>query len=95
MALWSKSHLCCQETSSSVHRSAVAAQSTCKHFTDTPAVQFGSVEIAASVARPSRNSQASAESAPVSRRDLDHQEHQDLSLSLSLSFGFLRQGFSV
>ena len=27
--------------SSSVHRSAAAALSTCNHFTDTPAVQFG------------------------------------------------------
>ena len=44
--LWSNSHLCCLEISSSVHRSAVAARSTHKHFMDTPAVQFGRVRIA-------------------------------------------------
>ena len=44
--LWSNSHLCCLEISSSVHRLAAAARSTCKHFTDTPAVQFSSVRIA-------------------------------------------------
>lgn len=32
-------HLCCLETRGSFHRSA-AAQSTCKHFTDSPAVRF-------------------------------------------------------
>jgi hypothetical protein len=44
--LWSKSCLCCLEISNSVHGSAVAARSTCKHFMDTPAVQFSSVGIA-------------------------------------------------
>ena len=39
--LWSNSHLCCLEISSSIHRSAAAAQSTSKQFTDTPAIQFG------------------------------------------------------
>ena len=58
--LWSNSHLCCLETSSSVHRSASTARSTGKHFTDTPAVQFGRVGIATAVSRPSRDSQASA-----------------------------------
>ena len=43
--LWSNSHLCCLEISSSVHRSAVAARSTHKHFTDTPAVQFSRIWI--------------------------------------------------
>ena len=47
----------------------MAAQTTHKHFTDTPEVQFSSVRIAAVVEKPSRNSQASAESAQVSRRD--------------------------
>ena len=47
----------------SVHRLAGAAQFTHKHFMNTPAVQFISVMIAATVAWPSRNSQASAKSA--------------------------------
>ena len=34
------------EIGSSVHRSAVAAQFTRKHFVDTPALQFGRVGIA-------------------------------------------------
>ena len=33
-ALWSNSHLCCLEISSSVHRLAVAVQSTWKHLTE-------------------------------------------------------------
>jgi hypothetical protein len=69
--LWSNSHLCSLEISSSVHRLASAAWSTGKHFTDTPAVQFSRVRIAnkpAAVAQPSRNSQVSA-LAQVSRRD--------------------------
>ena len=44
--LWSHSHLCCLEISSLVHRSTLTAQSTCKHFTDLPAVQFSRVGIA-------------------------------------------------
>jgi len=44
--LWSNSHLCCLETSSSVHQLAAAAQSTLKHFTGTPAVHLGRVRIA-------------------------------------------------
>jgi hypothetical protein len=44
--LWSNSCLCCLEIGSSVHRSAAAAPSTHKHFTDTPAVQFSRVGIA-------------------------------------------------
>ena len=54
----------------------MAAPSTHIHFGDIPAVQFSNVRIAAVVARPSRNSQASAESAGVSRRDLSQWEHQ-------------------
>jgi hypothetical protein len=46
MVLWSNSCLCCQEIRSSVPRLAAAAQSTCKHVTDAPAVQFGRVRIA-------------------------------------------------
>ena len=52
---------------------AVAARSTCKHFTDTPAVQFGSQDSKpelAVVELPSRDSQASA-SASVTRKDLE------------------------
>jgi hypothetical protein len=77
--LWSKSHLRCQEISSSVYRLAATALFTCKHFTDIPAVQFEWVGVAAMVAWPSRNSQTSAESAWVSRRDSDQgqQEHQE------------------
>jgi hypothetical protein len=78
MVLWSKFHPRCQRISSSVHRSAVAARSTCKHFTDTPAaVQFSSIGIAAVVAWPSRNSQASVETAGVSRRNSAHQQPQE------------------
>jgi hypothetical protein len=47
--LWSKSYVCCLEICSSVHRSAVAARSICKHFMDTPAVQFSRGGIAAVV----------------------------------------------
>jgi hypothetical protein len=57
MVLLIKSHLHCQESSSCVPRSAVAAWSTCRHFTDIPAVQFTSVRIAAVVAQPRRNNQ--------------------------------------
>jgi hypothetical protein len=49
MVHWSKSHLCCQEIFSSVHRLAAAGKSACKHFIDIPAVQFSSVRIAAVV----------------------------------------------
>ena len=67
MVLWSKFHLHCQKIISLVHRSAVTAQSTHKHFTDTPAVQFSSSGLATAVAKPSRNNQISAELAQVSR----------------------------
>jgi hypothetical protein len=43
--LWSNSCLHFQEISSPVDSSAAAAQSTCKHFLDTPEVQFGGVGI--------------------------------------------------
>lgn len=39
--LWNSSCLRCLEICSLVHRSAVAAQTVHKHFTDIPAVQFG------------------------------------------------------
>jgi len=45
MVLWSNSYMCCLEIGSSVHRSAAAASSTCKHFMDSPAVQFSRVGI--------------------------------------------------
>jgi hypothetical protein len=61
MALWNKSHLPCQEMSSSGHQSTEAVQSTHKHFIDIPAVQFSSVGIAALVAQLNRNSKTSAE----------------------------------
>ena len=35
----------------------MAAPSTCKHFTDTPAVQYGRVRLATAVTGPSRDSQ--------------------------------------
>ena len=44
-----QSPLHCQEIGRSVHRSAAAAPSTHKHFTDTPAVQFGRVGLATAV----------------------------------------------
>jgi hypothetical protein len=42
--LWSNSHQCCLEIGSVVHM--LAAQSTCKHLRDTPAVQFCRVRLA-------------------------------------------------
>ena len=66
--LWSTSHLCYLEISSSVYRLAVAAWPTHKHFTDTPVVQLGRVRLATVVTQPSRDSQTPA-SAQVSRRD--------------------------
>ena len=42
----SNSHLCCLEIDCSVHRSTVAARSTPRHHTDTPAVQFSNAKIA-------------------------------------------------
>jgi hypothetical protein len=59
MVLWSKSHLHCQEIISPDLKSAV--QSTCKHFMNTPAVQFSSVWITEGVAGPNRNSQTVTE----------------------------------
>jgi hypothetical protein len=44
--LWSSSCLCCLEIGSSVHRLAMAAQSTHKHFMDISAVKLGGVQIA-------------------------------------------------
>ena len=89
MVLWSKFHLHYQEISSSVHRSAAPARSTCKHFTDTPAVQFSRVGIAnmnlSAVAWPSRGSPASVELAGVSRRDQDQQGPQEKFLVVPLS----------
>ena len=54
----------CQEINSSVHRSITAAPSTHKHFMDIPAGQFSSIR----TARPSRNSQASADSTSQQER---------------------------
>jgi len=85
MLLWSKSHLDCQELSSLVHRSAVAAWSAHKHFEGIPAVQFGSVRIAAVVAQPSRNSQAWARLAWANRKDKGQQEHQEKFSAVPLS----------
>lgn len=50
--LCSISYLCCQETSSSVHRSATRSL---KHLTDTSAVQLNSIGMAAEVARSQLN----------------------------------------
>ena len=67
--LWSNSHLCCLEISSSVHRlAAAAARSSWKHFTDTPADQFSRVGLGSAVIQhSSRDIQASA-SPRVNRR---------------------------
>jgi hypothetical protein len=54
--LWSNSCLCCLEIGSSFYRLAVAAQSTCKHLRDTPAVQLATVGLATVVVWPSRDS---------------------------------------
>ena len=69
--LWSNFRLCCLEINSSVHRLTVTAGSTCKHFTDRPAVQFGRAGLTTVVTQPSRDSQASQASAlaQVSRTD--------------------------
>jgi hypothetical protein len=56
----------------------VVARSTYKRFLDIPSVQFSSVQRAAA-AQPSRNNQASAKSAQVSRRNEDHQGCQEFS----------------
>jgi hypothetical protein len=79
--LWSNSRLCCLEIGSSVHRSAVAAPSYCRHFTDTAAVQFSRVGLATAVTGSNRDSQASA-SVQVSRRDPE--EHQEKFLAMPL-----------
>jgi hypothetical protein len=73
--LWSNSHLCCLEISSSVRRLAGKSGSIhSQHFTDTPAVHFSRTVLATAVTQPSRDSQASA-LARVSRRDKwEHQE---------------------
>jgi hypothetical protein len=54
--LWSNSHLCYLEIVSSVHSLAAAAQSTGKHFMDTPAVQFGRVGVTTVVTQLSKDS---------------------------------------
>lgn len=46
MVIWSKSHPPCLEINTSVHRSAMAGQSTHRHFMDIPADQFSRVRIA-------------------------------------------------
>lgn len=52
MVLWSNSHMCCLEICSSFHRSATAARSTHKHFTDTQAVQSSRVRLESFIACP-------------------------------------------
>lgn len=69
--LGSNSHPSCLEIGSSIHRSAVAVPSTCKHLRDISVVQFSRVRLATEVTRPSRDSQALAR---ASRRD--QQEYQ-------------------
>jgi hypothetical protein len=81
IVIWSKSHLCCQEISSSAHRPAAATQSISKHLMGMLVVQGNRFRIAAVVSQPSRDSQASAimtESlAGVSRRVSDQQGCQE------------------
>jgi hypothetical protein len=88
--VWSNCCLCYLEISRSVPKSAEAAQSTHKHFTDTSAVQFSSVRItntkSAAVVLPSRDRQASS-LAPISRRDKGQQEHQEKFSVVPLSHG--------
>lgn len=72
MILWSKSHLHRQEISSlSSQESATEARSTHGLASKSSAV----VRIAALVVLPRRSTQASAESARVSGRNQDHQDH--------------------
>jgi hypothetical protein len=68
-------------------KSTAATQSTSKHFTHTPAVQYclGNKYESAVVAGLSRNSQASAKSAQVSRSDQDQQGHQGMFFSVPLN----------
>ena len=64
----------------------MVAQSTHKHLTDKPAVQFGKIGLATAVTRPSRNSQASTlaqvsgggpeEHQKFSQRSKDQQRHE-------------------
>jgi hypothetical protein len=65
MVPWSNFHQHCQEISSSVHRSAAAARSTLKQFTDIPAVWDSSVKYK-QVSQPSKNSQEGFRSAGTS-----------------------------
>ena len=81
--LWSNSLLCCLEIGSSVHRLAVAARSIHKHFTDTPAIQFGIVGIA-NESQHGWHYLAEA-SAQVSRSDQSQQEYQEMFSPVSLS----------
>ena len=74
-ALWSKSYLCCQE--STIQFTGVGSYTA----------QFGSRESkhqSAAVALPSRDSQASA-LAQVSTRDQSQQEHQEKFSAVPLS----------
>ena len=70
-----------QEISSPVDSSAAAAQSTCKHFPDTPAVQFGGVGI---VNSNQQQWQEQLGLSQISRRDQDWQGHQEF-FAVSLS----------
>ena len=72
--LWSNFHLCCLEIGSLLHRLVVAAQSTHRHLTDTPAVQFDRDGLATVETQPIRDNHASA-LVHISRRDQEgHQE---------------------
>ena len=82
--LWSNSHLCCLEISSSVRRLAGKSGSIhSQHFTDTPAVHFSRTVLATAVTQPNRDSQASSshKSAGGTREELQEKFLSCASLS--------------
>jgi hypothetical protein len=87
MVLSNKSHLCCQEISTSVHRPAVAAWSTHKHFRSIATIQFSSLWIASvevPLNRTVRSQMNQHESAWISMTNLQNQQdHQKFSVCLS------------
>jgi hypothetical protein len=82
--LWSNSHHCCLEISSSAHSLEIAVQSTSKHFTNTPAVQFSRVRLAIVLTKPSKDIQATASAQVTKRNQEGSQENSWLCLFQSI-----------
>lgn len=85
IVLWSRSHLCGQEISSLICRSATAAQSICKHFMDTLAVQFGRVWIANTNQQQWRNQAETARPQPNQHKSVGETSRNDRSSLQCLS----------